>query len=241
MEKLTLADKVEQLHRDLAKTVMPRARPFGKELECFFDGIDLGEVLKPGSKVLELGCGYGNGLRAMQENFGIIPHGIDLFFYARLLDLFPTFLGLGKGIRYRLGSVESLPYEDGQFDFVFSYKSLIYVPDKLKAIKEAHRVLKLNGAAMLEIDAYTGKEFRYFPRAEEIIAASGDNQISVSDVEIWDGKLGFYAQPVHTATRAIITKKDNKALLFPELVDFRVARSWKGVIGVTSFYSQQTA
>lgn len=241
MENITLADKVAQLHRDLAETSMPRARFFGKELECFFDGIDLETILKSDSEVLELGCGRGNTLRVMQENFGIIPHGIDLFLYAGFLDLFPTFLGIGRGVRYRLGSIESLPYKDGQFDFVFGYKSLIYVPDKLKAIKEAHRVLKVNGTAVLEMDAYTGKEVRYFPNAEEFIAASQNKgQISVSDVGIWDGKLGFYAQPIHTATRVIITKKDDRTLQFPELVDFRVSKSWEGVSGVTSFYSQQT-
>lgn len=237
----TLDSRAAKLHDAIRRTDMPRGRGYGKELECFFDGVDLENLLRKKSKVLELGCGYGNVLRHLQQRFGIEPHGIDLAFYGDWKDFLSSLTKFSNGIILKKGDMESLPYEDYQFDFVFGYKSLMYVPDKLKAIKEVHRVLKINGTAVLEVDAYTVEKFRHFPNAEEIIVASQNNgQISVRDIEIWDGKLGFYAQPIHTATRVIITKRDSRTLQFPELVDFRVSKSWQGISGVTSFYFQFT-
>ena len=157
-------DRIKRLHGDIIRTDMPRGRSLvNKELACFFEGIDLEGILKTGAKVLELGCGCGNTLRSMQERFGIVPYGIDLFFDGNLKDLFTSYFGFGKGIRFRADDVESLPYQDGEFDFVLGYKSLIYVPDKIKAVKETHRVLKIGGTAVLEIDAYTDEKTRFLP------------------------------------------------------------------------------
>lgn len=241
MKNVLLVERIEQLHKAIAVTDTPRTRTLrNKEFECFFDGVDLEETLKNGATVLELGCGRGNTLRFMQERFGIVPYGIDLIFYGNLKDLFTSYFGFGNGLRLRNGDVESLPYQDSEFDFVFAYKSLVYTPDKLKAVKEAHRILKLGGMAVLEIDAYTDEKSRFLPDAKEIAAAMQNDQIKMDDVKIWDGRFGFYAQPIHSSTRVIVNKRDERPLQLPELIDFRIKRVGGGVRGVTSFYTPKT-
>ena len=241
MKTAFLVDRVKQLHSAIARTNIPRGRALrNKEFECFFEGLNLDSILSTGAKILELGCGRGNTLRLMQQHFGIVPYGIDLFFYGNIADVATSFFGVGKGIRFRKGDVELLPYQDGEFDFVFGYKSLIYTPDKLKAVKEAHRVLKVGGTAVLEIDAYTDEKSRFLPDAKEIAAAMQNDQIKMDDVRIWDGKLGFYAQQIHSSSRLIVNKKDERPLQLPELIDFRIEKVREGVRGVTSFYASKT-
>lgn len=239
MKNDVLVDRIRQLHRYIVRTDMPRGRSLlNKELTCFFEGIDLKKTLNKGAKVLELGCGLGNTLRSMQRDFGIVPYGIDLLFYGSLKDLFASYSGLGNGIRFRTGDVESLPYHDGEFDFVFGYKSLVYTPDKLKAVKEAHRVLTIGGTAVLEIDAYTDEKSRFLPDARKIAAAMQNDQIRMDDVGIWDEKLGFYSELIHTSTRVIVNKRDNRPLKLPEWKNFWTeTKIGVGVRGVISSYN----
>lgn len=238
MKPDTLALRVAKLRDAIIRTDMPRSRSYGKELECFFEGIDLENLLIMEGKALELGCGYGGVLRYMQQRFKIEPHGIDLAFYGDWKDFLSSLTRFGEGIRFKKGDVTSLPYANSEFDFIFSYKTFFKVPDKLRGVKEAHRVLKMGGTAVLELDVYTDDDARYLqPKVEDIVKAyPNSGQLDVTHVGIWDGKFGFYAQPVHLATRAVIKKTSEQDLEFPELKDFKVNSSWRGVEAVRSFY-----
>jgi SAM-dependent methyltransferase len=107
------------------------------------------------ASVLELGCGVGRHLRYLRDVPGINVHGADQS---------PTML---EGVRSwadadwaerHLTLVEPtgrLPFDDDQFDFVFSCEALIHVhPDDLAGrLTEMHRVAR---RAVLHIEPASG-------------------------------------------------------------------------------------
>lgn len=86
--------------------------------------------------VLDMGCGSGRysiALKRMgaKEVVGIDKSETKQFKY--------------KGVKYIIGNVLNLPFEDNYFDFVFCNGVLHHSTDILKGIKEIYRVLKKGG------------------------------------------------------------------------------------------------
>ena len=76
--------------------------------------------------VLDVGCGEGRFCRMMAE---IVPQVVGLDPTVRLLS---EARKLG-GAQYAQGRAEDMPFEDGDFDLVVSYLSLIDIPDSAAA------------------------------------------------------------------------------------------------------------
>jgi ubiquinone/menaquinone biosynthesis C-methylase UbiE len=105
----------------------------------------------PAARVLDLGCGAGHA------SFTVAPHMREVVAY----DLSPAMLavvaraaaerGLGN-IVTRQGVAEDLPFEDGSFDLVLSRLSAHHWRDLEAGLREAARVLKPCGSAIV-IDA----------------------------------------------------------------------------------------
>jgi ubiquinone/menaquinone biosynthesis C-methylase UbiE len=97
--------------------------------------------LHKGQKLLEIGCGRGEFLRAFQQ-LGLSCYGVDLSeqAFCDLKDIQVAKLDISNDV---------LPFEDGSFDVVY-HKSLIehlYSPDHL--MKETCRVLKPGGRVII--------------------------------------------------------------------------------------------
>lgn len=93
--------------------------------------------LKPGERLLDLGCGRGEFLKGF-AGLGMTAEGLDQCSTAK---------DLNKGYKVEIADFdkEALPYEDNSFDAIFC-KSVIehfYYPDKI--FKEAYRILKPGG------------------------------------------------------------------------------------------------
>ena len=93
--------------------------------------------LKPGDKVLDVGCGKGFLLYDMMNAFpGLEVRGIDISEYAieHSKEEVKTFLEVGNAI--------DLPYKDDSFDLVISINTLhnLYIYELEKALKEIERV-----------------------------------------------------------------------------------------------------
>ena len=109
--------------------------------------------LKPGQKVLDIGCGKGFLLYDLKSAIpGIEVRGIDISKYAlenakeeikEVLDL---------------GSACELPYPDSYFDLVISINTLhyLYIYDLEKAIKEIERVGK--GKSYIVTESYRNEK-----------------------------------------------------------------------------------
>jgi SAM-dependent methyltransferase len=103
--------------------------------------------LKEGETVLDLGSGWGMDAFLASKKVGTTGKVVGV-------DMTEAMIKKAKGIasehgygnvEFRLGEIESLPVEDETVDVVISNCTVNLVPDKLKAFKEAYRVLKPNG------------------------------------------------------------------------------------------------
>ena len=97
--------------------------------------------LKPGDKILEVGCGKGFLLYDFTKVVpGIEVYGIDISQYAI------THSKEEIKDRIQLGNATSLPYPDNHFDFVISINVVhgLYNYDLDKALREIERVGKKN-------------------------------------------------------------------------------------------------
>jgi SAM-dependent methyltransferase len=107
----------------------------------------------PAARVLDLGCGAGHA------SFTVAPHVREVVAYdlssAMLAVVARTAAERGlDNIATRQGVAEHLPFEDGSFDLVVSRLSAHHWRDLEAALREAARVLKPRGRAII-IDAVT--------------------------------------------------------------------------------------
>lgn len=99
------------------------------------------KYIKPGARILEIGCGFGNNLHYFHENHKCVCFGIDPSKEA---------IAFGKeqysGLNLSVGTADELDFEDSYFDFIFFGFCLYLVDRKLlpKVVYETDRVLKDN-------------------------------------------------------------------------------------------------
>ena len=109
--------------------------------------------IKPGEKVLDLGCGTGWATRLLAKAApGVQAIGIDVS--PQMIARADELHSLTIRARYDLGTFEALEFADGNFDRAFSMEALYYSPDVDKAIAELFRVLKPGGVADVVIDFF---------------------------------------------------------------------------------------
>ena len=90
----------------------------------------------PGGRALELGCGEGRVARALAEH-GYRIVGVDTSEGA---------VAAAEGVEALVADAAELPFEDGAFDLVYAFMSLLNVDELDRAVAEAARVLEPGGA-----------------------------------------------------------------------------------------------
>jgi SAM-dependent methyltransferase len=97
-------------------------------------------------RVLDVGCGVGGTSRCLAREFGCRVTGIDLTDeYCRAAAMLTARIGLAHLADYRQGDATDLPFDDEEFDVVWSEHAAMNIPDKARLYKEMHRVLKPGG------------------------------------------------------------------------------------------------
>ena len=93
---------------------------------------------------LDVACGTGLSTFTLHEKLGGKTYGVDLSpdMVQRAKENAES---LELAIEFKEGDVESLPYQDTQFNTLISNMSFQFFPDKLKALKEMGRVLSPGG------------------------------------------------------------------------------------------------
>lgn len=106
--------------------------------------------ITPGMKMLDLGMGNGWASR-LAASKGAEAVGIDLSH-----EMVERANGLAEGMsaRYVQGDFADLPFEDNEFDLIWSMEALYYAPDVRAVLEEVHRVAKPGAQLHILIDFY---------------------------------------------------------------------------------------
>ncbi|WP_018183071.1 class I SAM-dependent methyltransferase [Kaistia granuli] len=116
-------------------------------------GDDLGQMVAiagrtPGAKALDLGCGGGH------VSYGVAPVVASVVAYDLSAEMLAAVAAeaMKRGIANlttRQGAAEALPFADGSFDVVLSRYSAHHWQDVRKGVREARRVLRAGGTAVI--------------------------------------------------------------------------------------------
>ncbi len=105
------------------------------------------------STFLDVGCGAGYAMQKAKEDFSCECYGIDPD---------PGVHGVGRFLKDMVkeqkivqGFAENLPYENRNFDVVYSSHVLEHVNDEQKSLSEMKRVLKDNGVLIIGMPTAT--------------------------------------------------------------------------------------
>jgi len=189
-------------YRAVASKIMRRDRPFDDpQTRKVLGSVDINKLIVPSSRVLDIGCGEGVLVSQISLRTGAYCVGVDL----------KNFPGRRASFEFVEANMESLPFQDESFDFVYSIWSYYYALDKLKALGEVHRVLDVGGLALLQMDDIS-------PSMGEIISTFG---------------LGEELEVISSPRNIVrMTKKRDDRLNLPSLRESIIY----GNYGVTSCY-----
>lgn len=131
-------------------------RERGRGYHQLIDDLEV-EVARPfaeGARVLEVGCGTGLILQR------IAPLARE----AKGIDISPGMLEKARerGLDVCEGLATKLPFDDGAFDLVYSFKVLAHVPEIREALAEMGRVCAPGGVVLAEF--YNPQSVRYLAK-----------------------------------------------------------------------------
>jgi SAM-dependent methyltransferase len=131
---LTATEYAERFHDHLHN------RPLDRAMLTGFAGL-----AGPDALIADVGCGTGATSR-MLSDIGMNVVGIDLS-----PNMIATARKLNPGLQFQVGSMTSLDFEDGLFDGICAWYSVIHIPDELlpRVFAEFHRVLRPDGVALI--------------------------------------------------------------------------------------------
>ncbi len=120
------------------------------------------------SKVLEVGCGTGNYILAVESLTGGVCWGID-----PSEQMLSRARERSEKIRFQLGRAEELNFSPGFFDLVFSVDVIHHAGGRPAYFREAHRVLRAGGRVCTVTDSEWIIRHRqplsvYFPESVEL-------------------------------------------------------------------------
>jgi SAM-dependent methyltransferase len=134
-------DDPELVRREYASEAGLRARASVYQGLAGVDARELAfEAVRAGShsRVLEVGCGWGEFAARVRDELGAILVAVDLS---------PRMVGLARerGLDARVGDVQELPFRNGAFDCAVANWMLYHVPDIHRGLSEIARVLRPGG------------------------------------------------------------------------------------------------
>jgi len=99
--------------------------------------------IEPGSHVLVVGCGTGKTVTHLARKYDCRVAGIDISEdMVRLSRRRAAKEGVDGRTDFRTADAQSLPFPDDAFDAVISESVNVFIPDKLRAMREYLRVVK---------------------------------------------------------------------------------------------------
>jgi len=117
-----------------------------------------GMELKPGERVLDLGCGAGWATRILARLVADEPQGrgqvVGLDIADEMIRRARAASRDFPNIMYVWGSAQQIPWEENFFDKVLSVESFYYYPDQHRVLHELFRVMAPRGRLFILINLY---------------------------------------------------------------------------------------
>jgi ubiquinone/menaquinone biosynthesis C-methylase UbiE len=98
---------------------------------------------QPGQTCLDVGCGNGTAARYVADTLRLRVTGVDVD--PEQIASARSATGSRNDVRFLTASATQLPFDDGEFNFVFSSLATHHMPDWSAALGEMVRVLELGG------------------------------------------------------------------------------------------------
>jgi ubiquinone/menaquinone biosynthesis C-methylase UbiE len=175
-----------------------------------------------GKNVLDLGCGTGMHTKILKRR------GADVWG----LDISPKMIEIArndiKGVDFKVGSANKLPYKPKFFDIVVAGLCVSYFKNLDKALKEVYRVLKKDGIfvfsipnPLLEISSHIkGKPYNY--RVFKDYFKEGKTHSRWPTFKV---NIPYYHRTFQTLVRAIVRNK----FVIEDFVDAKPVKEGKKV------------
>ncbi len=135
--------------------------------------------LKPGMKILEIGCGNGKLWTLNQNHLDDLEIILSDVSLGMLNDAFRNLSHISN-ITYQCFDAQQIPFSDETFDIVIANHVLFYVADLSLALKEIKRVLKPNGK--LYASTYGNNHMKEITE----LVKEYDPKITLSNVSLYD-------------------------------------------------------
>jgi len=114
--------------------------------------------LRPGERVLDLGCGSGWATRLLARFVGEGPQGFGQVVGVDISDEMVRRARADskefENVMFVIGSAAQIPWEENFFDKVLSVESFYYYPDQERALAELFRVMAPHGRMFILINLY---------------------------------------------------------------------------------------
>ncbi|KAK9067569.1 hypothetical protein SSX86_011680 [Deinandra increscens subsp. villosa] len=104
--------------------------------------------LKPGQKVLDVGCGIGGGDFYMAETFDVDVVGIDLSVNMISFAL-ERAIGLKCSVDFEVADCTKKSYPDNTFDVIYSRDTILHIQDKPALFRTFYKWLKPGGKVLI--------------------------------------------------------------------------------------------
>ncbi|KAE8710693.1 Phosphoethanolamine N-methyltransferase 3 [Hibiscus syriacus] len=104
--------------------------------------------LKPGQKVLDVGCGIGGGDFYMAENFDVHVVGIDLS-VNMISFAVERAIGLKYSVEFEVADCTKMTYADNTFDVIYSRDTILHIQDKPALFRSFYKWLKPGGKVLI--------------------------------------------------------------------------------------------
>ena len=153
------------------------------------------KYIKPGDKVLDLGCGNGK-LRLLFKDVKVDYVGVDNSKELIRLGQFKTEFELEKQ-KFIVADVTQLPFPDNSFDIIFFIAVFHHIPSKslrLQTLKEAKRVLRPGGMLIMANWNRWQKPYLHYIIKYTWLKIIGKSKLDFKDIYLpWmDGKVKRY-------------------------------------------------
>ncbi|KAJ9708450.1 hypothetical protein PVL29_000474 [Vitis rotundifolia] len=139
--------------------------------------------LKPGQKVLDVGCGIGGGDFYMAEDFDVEVVGIDLSINMISIAL-ERAIGRKCLVEFEVSDCTKKTYPDNTFDVIYSRDTILHIQDKPALFKSFFKWLKPGGKVL--ITDYCKRAGPPSPEFQEYIEQRG---YDLHDVEAYGQML----------------------------------------------------